>query len=458
MVASFRSGFGRLRELALAIGPALLLVVAAFWITLQFVRPAPPTSFVIATASKSSPYHRVAESYKAILEREGITLEIRETSGSIENLRLLADPGSGVLAGFVQGGISNAKQANHLRSLGRLFYEPLWIFYQGPEAPERLIDLAGKRLLVGPAGGGTNLLAMRLLAANDITPGSATLINMELPDYVEALEEGRADAGFLVLAPDARTIRRLLASPKARLMNLARAEAYTQRFPFLTKLELKQGVVDFAKSIPPRDTTMVATTAALLVHENLHPALANLLTQAVIASHAEPVLDDKGEAGLFQRVGEFPVANDPEFPLSEDARHVFKSGPPFLQRYLPFWLATLADRMLLMLLPVLGILIPMLRLAPMLYTWRIRRRILFYYRLLKRFEAGIDANPGAAQIAEKQKELDRIEESVDRIPVPLGFASQIYDLKEHIDGVRRRCGATRTSILGDRDARVRNGP
>ena len=183
-----------------------------------------------------------------------------------------------------------------------------------------------------------------------------------------------------MLAPEARTIRRLMASPKARLMHMAQADAYVQRLPFLSRLELKQGVVDLARNVPPEDTVMLATTAALVVRDELHPALANLLTQAAIAVHGQPVLDANGEAGILRRAGVFPIAEDQEFPLSPDAARVYKSGAPFLQRYLPFWLATLADRLVILLLPAIGILIPALRFAPALYTWRIRRRIVAWYR------------------------------------------------------------------------------
>jgi hypothetical protein len=333
-----------------------------------------------------------------------------------------------------------------VRSVGRLFHEPVWIFYQGAEKLDRLTQLIGKRVLIGPAGSATAALAQRLLAASGVTAETATLINMELPDYVEALDTDKADAGFLVLAPEARTIRRLFASPKARLMNVSQADAYVQRFPFLSRIELKQGVVDLSRDIPPADTAMLATTAALVVREDVHPALVNLLTEAVIAVHGQPVVNASGEAGILQRAGRFPIADDQEFPLSPDAIRVYKSGPPFLQRYLPFWLATLADRLFILLLPVVGILIPALRFAPALYTWRVRRRIVTWYRELKRVEASVTGDTGSPQIAAALDDIERIEAAVNRLPVPIGFANQLYDLREHIDVVRRRLAGMRQPV------------
>jgi TRAP transporter TAXI family solute receptor len=435
MRGKFRSAF---RELILTAGLPLVLILAAFWFTAQFVAPAPPKTLTIATASKGSPYYEVAQRYRSVLLKNGVNLEVRETTGSMENLSLIRDPKSNMQAALLQGGIASAKDTANVRSIGRLFYEPVWIFYQGSEPLERLTQLVGKRVLIGPQGSATAVLARRLLAASGVTAETATLINMELPDYVETLDKGQADAGFLVLAPEARTIQRLFASPKAKLMHLAQADAYAQRLPFLSRLELKQGVVDLAKNVPPVDTAMLATTAALVVRDELHPALANLLTQAVVSVHAEPVLTASGEAGILQRAGAFPIAEDQEFPLSPDALRVYKSGPPFLQRYLPFWLATMVDRLFILLLPAIGLLIPALRFAPALYTWRVRRRIVYWYRELKRVEASIDGNAEPRGVAAALDEIDRIEEAVNRLPLPIGFANQLYDLREHIDVVRRR--------------------
>lgn len=434
-----------LRELVWTAGIPLVLVLAAFWYAAQHIAPAPPKTLVVATATKGSPYYEAAQRYRSVLASNGITLDVRETQGSMENLKLIRDSNSRVDAAFLQGGIASAKDTPEVRSIGRLFYEPVWIFYQSDTKLERLTELAGKRVLIGPEGSATAALAQRLLAASGVTSETATLINMQLPDYVDALDTDKADAGFLVLAPEARTIRRLFANSKARLMSLAQADAYVQRFPFLSRLELKQGVVDFAKNIPPTDTLMLATTAALVVRQELHPALANLLTQAVIGVHGQPALNASGEADILQRAGTFPIAEDQEFPLSADAARVYRSGPPFLQRYLPFWLATLVDRLIILLLPALGILIPALRFAPALYTWRVRRRIVYWYRELKRVEAKVSARSSPADIAAAMDEIDRVEEAVNRLPVPLGFANQLYDLRGHIDVVRRRLTTIRTA-------------
>lgn len=431
--------------IVLPIIAAVALIAAAFWATLKYVEPPLPAKIVIAAATKGSPYYALAERYQAQMAKSGVKLEIRETSGSFENLKLLNDPASGVGLGFLQGGIANSTSAPGLRSLGRVMYEPLWVFANTSAKIERLADLKGKRILVGPAGGGTNALAARLLEANEVTAENSRLVNMELPDTVEELENGRADASFLVLAASAKTVQRMFDSPHVRLVNIAQAEGISQRLPFLSPLELKQGVVNFAKNIPAIDTSLVATKAVVAVREDLHPALANLMTQALIAVHAEPMVNAKGEAAIFAKTGEFPMSNDPELALSEDARRVYKSGAPFLQRYLPFSLATLFDRLIVLAVPLLGVLLPVIRFAPMLYTWQVRQRLLYWYKKLKIVEKGLDAKAGVALIAQKQGELEEIEEAVNHIPIPLGFANQFYDLRQHIDVVRRRINSVRAT-------------
>ncbi|HWE22278.1 MAG TPA: TAXI family TRAP transporter solute-binding subunit [Hyphomicrobiaceae bacterium] len=445
-----RSRFTRwqLREVLIVVLPALLLGAVAIWFASKLVDPAPPSTFVVAAATKGSPYYRFAERYQATFRRNGVNLEIRETAGSFANLKALSDHTSEVHAGFVQGGLASSKDAPGLVSLGRIAYEPLWVFHTGSEPLQRLTDLKGKRILVGPTGGGTSALALRLLAANGITSETATLINRDLPDYVDLLAKGEADAGFLVLAPEARTIQRLLRTPGVRLMSFANADAYLQRFPFLSRVVLREGVIDFAAGIPPADTTLLATTAAVLVRQDAHSALVNLLAQALQEAHGQPAADAGGEARLFERAGDFPAAADPEFPMSEDARRVYRSGAPFLQRYVPFWLATLVDRLVVSLVVLLPIVFPLVRFAPQLYDWRIRRRILYWYGELKSLEAASGSAATAEERAAKLADLDRIETAVDNLPIPLTFADRLYNLRQHIEVVRRRIMASTAHPAG----------
>ena len=439
------SRWAQIWEGLLIVVPILLVLAAGIWTALRFMEPAPPKRLVISAATKGAPYHRAAERYAQILARNGIELEVRESQGSLENLKALLDASSRVSAGFLQGGIAHGQELPGLLSLGRIFYEPLWVFYRGPETIDRLTQLKGKRILVGPRGGGTNNLTVRLLAASKVTPDNSTFIDdLALPDYVDALSTGKADAGFVVLAPDARTVQRLLAVPDLRLMSFSQSEGLTRLFPFLAPVILPQGVIDFETDNPPQDTHMVSTTAALVVRDDLHPALVNVLAQAAIEVHGGTV---QGPMALFQKVGDFPRVPDPEFPVAPEAARVYKSGAPLLQRYMPFWLATLIERLVLMLIPVLTVVLPLMKVIPAVYRWRIRRRILYWYGELKRLERSIYALPGREHFATHQDEIERIDRAVSILRVPLAFSDQLYNMRVHLDIVRQRL-AQRSGAAG----------
>jgi TRAP-type uncharacterized transport system substrate-binding protein len=442
------------RDLMLVIVPALAAIAAAVWLAFRFADPPPPARFVLAAASAGSPYYRYAERYRPVFERNGVRLEVRESGGSLDNLKALTDAKSGVNAAFVQGGLVSPRDAPGVLSVGRVAYEPLWVFHTAGMHIARLSDLKGKRVLVGPAGSGTAGLALRLLAANGVTAETAMLINAELPAYVDKLRQGEADAGFLVLAAEARTIQRLLRTPGVGLMSFANADAYTQRFPFLTRLDMREGVVDLAANLPPNDTALLATTAAVVVREDAHRALVGLLAQALQEVHSQPAVDANGEAPLFQRAGQFPIATDPELPFAEEARRVYRSGPPILQRYVPFWVASTIDLLLVSLVVLLPILIPLVRFAPQIYSWRIRRRIVYWYGALKQLEAAARRNGAPEARAEHLLALDRIESAVDDIPVPLAFSDKLYELRQHIEIVRRRLRGTGLAAAAPLDGAV----
>jgi TRAP transporter TAXI family solute receptor len=420
--------------------PALALAVAAVWFTLRYVKPAPPDSFVLAAASKGSPYYDLALRFKEEIEKKGVKLEVRESQGSLDNLRLLKDETSDVQAGIVQGGLTNHIDAPTLYSMGRLITEPVWVFYRGDASLSSITELKGKRILIGPEGSGTAALAKRLLDANGITAENSTLIAMQLPDYVDTFAQGGADAGFLVLGPEARTVQRLLHQDGTKLMSMAQADALIQRYPSLTQVKMRQGVVDFAQNIPPADTALVSTKAMLLVRDDLHPALLAILAQAVLKVQSQPTLKPTGESKLFA-LGTESLTDDPEFPMIDDATRVYKSGPTFFQRTLPFWLATLIDRAAILILPMIGVVLPLARIVPLLYNWRMRQRILNWYRELKRIEKNLThkkASASAEFIAQKERDLDKVEEAVWRISVPTHLSADLYTLRDNVEFVRRR--------------------
>jgi TRAP-type uncharacterized transport system substrate-binding protein len=407
-----------IRDLAVTAGPVALLLAVALWVAFQFVKPAPPRSFVMTTGARDGAYHLFSERYRASLSRQGITIELRPSAGAVENLDRLTDESSGVAAGLVQGGLASG-ETRGVTSLGAMFYEPLWVFYRGPRRLERLNELAGLRIAVGTAGSGTRAIARRLL---ETTLGDrATLLDVGGVEAVDALRHERVDASFLVGAPDALTVKQALALKGVRLMSLVNAEAYARRFPFLSTIVLPRGVIDLAADVPPESVTLLAPTANLIVRDDMHPALISLLLQTASEVHAP--------AGILQRRGEFPAPREADIPLSSDAVRYYRSGKPFLQRFMPFWVADLIERTVVLLVPLLAILLPAFRFAPALYRWRVRARILRWYAELRQLEA---SPPSEASL----QRVEEIERGVRSIRVPLGYAGDVYHLRSHCALVR----------------------
>lgn len=411
--------------------PAVLLAIAAFWIAAQYIKPAPPSQAVLGTGADGGAYQRFGALYADVLARFGIRLVTLPSAGSVENLQRLRDPETEIDVAFIQGGAVEAMENEGLLSLGELYYEPLWIFYRQGAMPRdgRVLDLKGKRLAIGGEGSDTQRLTQEILAANGIDARNTKLIADGGFDVVGRLQQGKLDAVFVVGPTQSALVWALLYTPGVRLLSLAQSPAYAGRFPYLTPLTLPRGAIDLVRDIPPHDVRMLASTATLLVREKTHPAVIWPLLQAASEVH--------GEAGVFQKPGEFPRAGQPgEFPLAPEAGRYYTTGKPFLQRYLPFWAAILADRLMVMLLPLVAVLYPLFKLAPLIYGWRVRSRIYRRYGELKFLESAVEADPQQHTREEWLRQLDAIEEDASHIRTPLAFADMLYTLRQHVNLAR----------------------
>ncbi len=421
------------------VGVAALLVVVLILggAVLWFVKSAPPTTITMITGPEGSMFQRNAEKYRKVLERDGVKLVMVPSQGSLENLVHLADPAFHIDVGFVQGGLiqgglAQGLDTSQLVSLGSVFYEPLLVFYRGREEVDKLSQLKGKRLAIGQVGSGTNALTTALLKANDIEPGGATeLIDSNPEEAADDLVAGKLDAVFLMGdSASVQIMRKLLRTPGIQLVNFEQATAYTRRIGYLNKLQLAEGSIDLGLNIPPRDISLVGPTVELVARSSLHPALSDLLLGA---AH-----EVNGNASLLQRQGEFPAPLEHEFRISDDADRYYKSGKSFLYRNLPFWLATLVSRIVVVIVPVVVLLIPALRMLPVVYRWRVRSRITKWYGILLELEKDLLHMQEPAQRAELVHRLDHIERAVHRIKVPRFFGDQFYVLLQHVDYVRSR--------------------
>jgi uncharacterized protein len=458
----------RLRNFLFLVVFVLGSLALAVWGAILVLKPGPEGKLVLASGGASGAYNELALAYKKELARFGVDVELHPLMEGRDTLRaLFVDPNSDIQAGFIKGGIAASlqgrfataeerhwhdRQVEALQSVGRVFYEPVWVFYGGSQPLSSLRELKGKKIYVGTKLSGGRRIALYMLRANGIDETNSTLIEEDLPADGAPLISGDANAAFLVLPTEARTIQQLLRNPNIHLMDFtAEAEAYADRIPALSARVMNQGAVEFNPDIPPSNITLVGTTAALVVRKDVHPAIVELLAHAVI-HNPKPGFDLTGEPILFYRAGEFPTGNDPEFEVAPDVRRLYKTGElPFTLRDIgplnqklgmPFWVTAFVyqhgTRALLLAIPLLTVLWPLARFLPWLYPWTVRRRLLYWYRQLKVLETTLDQSPTLDHLAEKQEELDRIDRAVSRIRVPLPFADQLYDLRGHIELVSRR--------------------
>ncbi|RYX92741.1 MAG: C4-dicarboxylate ABC transporter substrate-binding protein [Comamonadaceae bacterium] len=425
-----------IRDLVVSAGPfaflAIGLLVLAYW----WMDPQPPKRVTLATGPAQSAYDEFGKRYKKALAADGIEVVLLQSEGSSANLQLLMDGKADV--GFVQGGSGDtaAPEDTMLQSLGSLFVEPVWLFYQESAAKKvtstatltSLTQLAGLRLNVGTAGSGVPNLMERLFDVNRIDPKTITLSKLEQTPATVAFLGGELDALVFASAPESLMVQMLLQTPGVKLLDFSQSEAYSRRFAFLSPVTLPRGVVDLAGDIPPQDVHLVASTTSLLTREKTHPALLQLFSQAAMNIH--------GVSGWFSRVGDYPNTRNTEYPIAKEAERALRNGSPLLQRYLPFWLANLVERMWLALGIIIAVMLPLSRIVPPLYTFRIRSRVFRWYGQLRQIEARAESEPESAD--RLVLELDEMERNTAKITVPLSYTDELYALRNNISQVRKR--------------------
>jgi len=408
----------------------VLLIIAVLWAVIDALNLMPPSTVTMITGPEGGAYHAFGERYRKILARSGIDLRVLSSAGSLENLNKLNDPNSGVRIGFLQGGITNEKDSPNLVSLGTMFYEPLWFFYRSGLPDKGMENLRGRRISIGPEGSGMRLLSLELLARNGIDEHFAKLFPFTPLEASEKLLSGQLDAALMLTSWDSPVVQRLLASERVELASFPRADAYVALYPFLNKLVVPAGVGDMAKNRPPENAVLLAPKASLVVRRGLHPAIQYLLLNAAEEIHSGP--------GIFREAGQFPAAESIDLPLSEEAQRFYRSGQPFLQRYLPVWLAVFVGRLFVLLIPVFGILYPLVRLVPVLYSWQMRRRIYKLYDELRFIEHTSENQQIGGGKANLVTQLDKLEDKADHLWVPVSSMESLYLFKEHVSLVRQR--------------------
>ncbi|SAK60016.1 TRAP-type transport system periplasmic component-like protein [Caballeronia temeraria] len=445
-----RPGFRRAAEygvswfdLAVAVGVMMIVLVLLIWVTVRVIRPAPPGTLTISAGPEHSRFWIAAQQYRAILARNGVTLDVLTSSGTLDNLTRLADPASHVDLGFVQSGLTQvsnvlAPDTAHagLMSLGTVSNWPIFVFYRGPELT-RLSQFAGKRLAIGREGSGTRQIVLAMLRENGVRSNDdARMLPLEGEEAVNALLAGTVDVAFL-RADSARPalMQTMIGTADIHLFDFRQAKAYTRIFPFLSTFDVPMGAFNLADNLPPENTVTIETTVELVARDTLHPALSDLLIEAAGEVH--------GGASLLQQAGEYPAPVAHDFPLSPDAERYYKSGKSFVYRTMPFWLASLADRLIVLVVPIVVILIPALHYVPPLYAWRVKSRFYRRYGELMALERSVFDDPSDPNHVRFMTKLDDIERDLNRLRMPLAYTDTFYALREHISYVRSQVEALR---------------
>ena len=436
MSQAFRNTLLSLRDLIVSAGPLAFLGVGLLMLAYWWLNPNPPKTVTLATGPAQSAYEEFGKRYQKALAVDGIEVVLLPSEGSSANLQLLRDGKADVA--FVQGGTAELlpEDPDELVSLGSLFVEPIWLFYR-TDAAERthkaqridsLRQLRGWRVNVGSEGSGVPTLMERLLEANKVAPDAVRMSRLEQTPATVDFLAGKLDALVFASAPESLIVQMLLQTPGVQLLDFAQHEAYARRFPFLTPVTLPRGVVDLATNVPARDMRLVASTTSLLARDGTHPALLTLFAQNAQKLHSG--------AGWFNRAREFPNTRGSELPIAKEGDRAMNEPVPMLQRYLPFWLANLIERMWLVMGILLAIMLPLSRIVPPLYQFRVRSRVFRWYGRLREIENEIEA--GQTDAAGLLKALNLLEAHAEKVSVPLSYADELYALRNHIHLVRKK--------------------
>ena len=407
--------------------PAAILLVAGLFIFITL----PPRTVTMATGPAGGAYHELGLRYREILARSGVRLRLVNTTGGLDNLARLRNRRSGVHAAFIQGGTTTKEESPNIESLGTLFFEPLWLFYRSGIG-EGLERYRGRRISIGPEGSGGRALALEILKRTKVDSVVGELSGFPPQEAADKLIAGEIDIAFVVLGWDSPVVRRLMAADGIEVASVPRPDAFVALYPFLSKVVLPAGVADLAANRPPADVVLLSAKASLAVRSDLHPAIQYLLLNAAVAIHSPP--------GIFQKAGQFPAAESVDLPLSEEAQRFYKSGRPVLQAYLPFWMAALVERFLVVFVPVLVLLYPALRLLPQGYDWLMQSKIRRLYDEMKAIERELASGQEPRGVLDAK--LDRLYQSASELQLPVKYASMQYTLRMHLDLVRARIAAS----------------
>ncbi|MFH5926187.1 TAXI family TRAP transporter solute-binding subunit [Roseomonas xinghualingensis] len=408
-------------------GLVVLATIAGLAVAWRFVSPAPPDTVRFAvTENPQAAYNLAVDEYAKGLEAEQFKIERVVTQGSAENVQLLRN--GRVDLALVQGGIPSTVGKDRLVSLGEVFFEPAWVFVRDQsEGGSPVQALRGKRIAVGPEGSGTRVLALALLAANGLGADAIEPVPLVGNEAAEALANGQVQAAVFVAAQPTEAINRLMRTEGVELLNFgSRTDAYSIHLPFLNPVKLPNGGLSLAEDLPRGDVFLMAPAASLLARDDLNPQVAALMMRVLRDTHEDRT--------LFSPAGRFPSGLNHEVPLQEDAERFYEKGVSFLQTYLPFRVAVTVERLWVLVIPLVGLLLPLMRVAPAIYTWQIERQLWAIYDKVRKVDEESEKGLSIRTVAK----LDALDQEAAQLKLPDSYADRIYELRRHIAWLRSR--------------------
>ena len=407
---------GYTRKHLLVLLAAIMCVMTITSLLLMYFIPAPPSKFLIATGGSKQIYEGIGNQYQEILARSRVDLRVELTNGAQENIGLLNDPASNIQAAIVQGGVSNAVQSPDLQSLGRMNYQIYWIFYKATDTLGDLRQIKGKRVGLGPHGSGQRPMTEKILAASGVNSENTTFVSLSTQAAASALNDGEIDVLFLPFALDSTVLYALLTNPRV----------------------LPRAVINLEKIVPANEMVLIAASNVVLVRNDIHPALIDLLAQAIVETHGKP--------GVCEHAGEFPTLTDPEYPMSETARDFYKNGPSVLNRYLPFWLTNHVQRALAVFVTVFAIILPLFSYAPRAYKWLVEFRLDSMYRRLRAIEAILHGDAASFDVAAVEADLASVDRAIHVLSIPMQHSNLFFSITSHLNLVRIQLGLRRAEL------------
>jgi TRAP transporter TAXI family solute receptor len=417
-----------------AMGAVLLGAAVLIYLTL------PPRTVVMATGAEGGTNYQLGMRYRDILAKAGVRLELRATTGSMENLALLRDPRSRVDVGFLQNGTTTKEESPTVESLGTISYEPLWLFIRS-DIGNDIQALRGRRVSIGPEGSGGRMLALDLIKRTRVDTIVREFLDLPPMAAAEQLIAGQIDAALIVTGWDSPVVQRLINTKGIDLGSFRRSDALVAFYPFLNKLVLPAGVGDLLENRPAADVMLLAPKASLVVKADLHSAIQHLLLSAAVEIHSQP--------GIFQKAGQFPTAESIDLPLSDEALRYYKHGRTLLEKYLPFWLAALVERIIVVFLPIAVLVYPFIKFLPQMYDWFMQSKITRLYDEMRSIEGEMNERGPSPDIADAHSKLDRIDASANSLRLPNKYTSTLYTLRGHLNLVRTRLAQSSGQKAGE---------